>query len=189
MKLQRALLSLNLGLSVAAATLPVVAAADPAALAACSSCHALTKPADTSLDRLMTRNGPDLYYAGVKFQRKWLVDWLQSPTPIRPGGVMFVRAVKAGAPGTADTVDPAKVPAHPKLGAAEAATAADALMGLAPGGLVEKGAYKQGPVNAMMSGLLFNKLRGCSSCHAIKAGSGGVSGPELYSGGDRLQPV
>ena len=38
----------------------------------CSSCHALTKPTDTSLDRLWTRKGPDLWYAGSKFNADWL---------------------------------------------------------------------------------------------------------------------
>jgi cytochrome c2 len=38
-----------------------------------------------------------------------------------------------------------------------------------------------------MAPMLFNKLRGCSSCHSGKPGSGGFSGPELYTAGDRLQ--
>lgn len=155
----------------------------------CASCHALTKPADASLDRLWTRQAPDLYYAGVKFNKEWLVGWLQNPTAIRPTGVMYRNVVQPGAPGTADVVDASKVPAHLKLNAADAAAAADALMALGTdSGLVEKGAYKNGPANAMMAKLLFNKLRGCSSCHAAKAGEGGLSGPEMYTAGDRLQP-
>ena len=172
-------------------TLPAATLGAPGAdaLANCSSCHALAKPANADLDRLMTRNGPDLYYAGVKFKKEWLVAWLQNPTVIRPGGVMFVRAVKAGAPGTTDTIDASKVSAHPKLSAADAAAAADALMALgASESLVQKGAFKQEPINAMMAGLLFNKLRGCSSCHSVKAGTGGISGPELYTAAERLQP-
>ena len=181
----------TLTLILALGTLPAaaLAASGTDALAGCSSCHALTKPANADLDRLMTRNGPDLYYAGVKFKKEWLVSWLQNPTTIRPGGAMFVRAVKAGAPGTTDTIDPTKVPAHPKLSAADAAAAADALMALGVSdGLVQKDAFKQEPTNAMMASLLFNKLRGCSSCHSVKTGSGGISGPELYTAGERLQP-
>ena len=158
-------------------------------LASCAGCHALSRPTTTDLDRLLARKGPDLYYAGVKFKRDWLVHWLQSPTVLRPGGVMYSQNVKAGAPGTPDTIDTSRIPAHAKLTAAEASAAADALTSLnGPPDLVQKGAFKQEPVNAMMAGLLFNKLRGCASCHSAKEGSGGASGPELYTAGDRLQP-
>ena len=43
--------------------------------ASCASCHALTKPTDTSLERLISRKGPDLWYAGSKFNADWLVTW------------------------------------------------------------------------------------------------------------------
>ena len=42
----------------------------------CSGCHALAKPTDTSLGRLLTRKGPDLWFAGSKFNKEWLVGWL-----------------------------------------------------------------------------------------------------------------
>jgi mono/diheme cytochrome c family protein len=155
----------------------------------CASCHALTKPADASLDRLLARKGPDLYYAGIKFNKEWLVRWLENPTVIRPAGVMYRNVVKpSGAPGTPDVIDASQVPAHMKLSAGDAATVADALMALGPElGLVQKGAFKQEPANVTMASLLFNKLRGCSSCHAAKAGGAPHSGPELSSAGDRLQ--
>lgn len=155
----------------------------------CGSCHALTKPADTSLDRLLARKGPDLYYAGVKFKKEWLARWLENPTVIRPAGVMYRNVVKpSGAAGTPDTIDKSLVPAHPKLSAGDAAAAAEALMGLGTDiGLVQKGAFKQESSNAAMAALLFNKLRGCSSCHAAKSDSGPHSGPELFTAGDRLQ--
>ena len=35
----------------------------------CSSCHALEKPAAPSVERLWNRKGPDLWYAGAKFNR------------------------------------------------------------------------------------------------------------------------
>jgi cbb3-type cytochrome oxidase cytochrome c subunit len=135
----------------------------------------------------MTREGPDLYYAGVKFNKEWLVAWLQNPTAIRPAGVMYRRAIKADADGGPDVVDPVLVPAHPKLSTTDATAAADALMSLGiDAGLVEKGAFKQ-EAPGSMAPMLFNKLRGCSSCHSGKPGSGGFSGPELYTAGDRLQ--
>lgn len=154
----------------------------------CIACHAVSKPASFTKERLLERKGPDLYYAGVKFNRDWLVGWLQNPTVLRTGGAMYFHAVKPGEAGSADVVDPAKVAAHPKLSAEDAAAAADALMALRDDSLVTKGAFKGEPVNASMSALLFNKLRGCASCHSAKPGAGGQSGPELQSVGDRLQP-
>lgn len=43
----------------------------------CAAYHALVKPTDTSIDRLWTRKGPDLWYAGSKFNADWLVAWLR----------------------------------------------------------------------------------------------------------------
>ncbi|MCV2438669.1 c-type cytochrome [Paucibacter sp. DJ2R-2] len=154
----------------------------------CVACHAVTKPAEGGLERLLQRKGPDLYYAGNKFNRDWLTAWLQQPTVLRPGGATFANAVKASDPGTPDVIDAAKLIPHPKLNAADATAAADALMALTTSDLVTKGAFKGDPVNASMAALLFNKLRGCASCHSAKPGSGGSSGVELLSAGERLQP-
>jgi len=174
----------------AASTVPAMAAADSGAAlleSRCASCHALSKPSDASLDRLLSRKGPDLYYAGTKFNKEWLVRWLQEPTVIRAAGVMYRKAVKPGAPGSADVVDESLITPHMKLSADDAALAADALLALGSDlGLVEKGAYKQTPSNAMAA-MLFNKLRGCSSCHAAKPGDASHSGVELFTAGERLQ--
>jgi mono/diheme cytochrome c family protein len=153
----------------------------------CVACHTVTKPEKASLERLWERKGPDLYYAGSKFNKPWLISWLQNPTTIRGGGVMYTKAVKAGADHSVDTIDPAQIAAHPKLSAADAAIAADLLMALKGDGLVTAGAFKNEPPGSMAS-MLFSKLRGCTSCHTAKAGGAPTSGPELYTGGDRLQP-
>lgn len=153
----------------------------------CVACHAIAKPADASLERMLDRKGPDLYYAGNKFNKAWLQVWLQNPTVIRAGGVMFVNSVKGSSDHTVDTIDAAKVPAHMKLSSADAATAADLLMALKVDGLVTASAFKNEPPNSMAP-MLFSKLRGCTSCHAAKPGGTPASGPELYSAGDRLQP-
>jgi mono/diheme cytochrome c family protein len=153
----------------------------------CVACHAVAKPDKTSLDRLWERKGPDLYYAGSKFNKAWLVSWLQNPTTIRGGGVMFAKVAKGAADHTVDTIDAAQLPAHMKLSAADAATAADLLMALKADGLVAAGAFKNEAPGSMAS-MLFSKLRGCTSCHSAKAGGPPTSGPELYTGGDRLQP-
>ncbi|MFA9218328.1 MAG: cytochrome C, partial [Sphingomonadaceae bacterium] len=128
----------------------------------CIACHAVTKPDKASLERLWERKGPDLYYAGSKFNKPWLVSWLQNPTTIRGGGVMYAKAVKAGADRSVDTIDPAQIAAHPKLSAADAATAADLLMAFKGDGLVTAGAFKNEPPGSMAS-MLFSKLRGCTS--------------------------
>lgn len=152
----------------------------------CVACHAITKPANASLERLWERKAPDLYYAGNKFNKPWLVSWLQNPTTLRAGGVMYAKTVKASADKSIDVIDTAQVPAHPKLSAADAAIAADLLMALKADGLVTPGAFKGEP-GGSMAPMLFSKLRGCTSCHAAKPGDKPTSAPEMFSAGDRLQ--
>ncbi|MCC6916270.1 MAG: c-type cytochrome [Nitrosomonas sp.] len=153
----------------------------------CASCHALTKPENTSLDRLWERKGPDLYYAGSKFNKDWLVKWLQDPTKIRPAGEFYRKHVKPGA--KEDVVDEPSLTIHPKLTTKDAEAAADALMTLTgPEGLIEKGAFKNQKVVPSMGTMYFNKLRGCSACHMTAPGKGGLSGPEMATAGARLQP-
>lgn len=153
----------------------------------CIACHAVTKPDQQNLGRLWERKGPDLHYAGDKFNREWLLAWLQNPTVIRASGVMYSKLVKPGADKGPDQIDPAQLQAHPKLSAEQAALAADALLALKVPGLVEKGSFKNETANVAFASMLFSKLRGCTSCHAAKPGGAAQSGPELYSGGARLQ--
>ena len=153
----------------------------------CATCHALTKPTDTSFDRLLTRKGPDLWYAGSKFNADWLTSWLQDPKPIRPAGYPYFETITVGA--EHDVPDPAKIKPHPKLDktAAEAATAE--LMKLkAPADLIPVGAFKGDKSGVRMGSLAFNKLRGCIACHQGEEGKGGLSGPVLSDAGARLQP-
>lgn len=174
--------------AIAAAGKP--APAEPPAVSAdlssCASCHAMTRPENPTVDRLWSRKGPDLWYAGDKFNRDWLVSWLQKPTTIRPGGVMWFRHARPGEP--RDTIDAASVEKHPAVDAATAAKLADALLQLKGEGLVTQGEFKPEGVNMMMAKMAFGKLRGCGSCHQDEPGQGGVSGPELYDAGKRLKP-
>lgn len=153
----------------------------------CSACHALTPPADNSQDRVRDRKAPDLYYAGVKFERAWLVEWLQKPSAIRPAGYPYFKSV---APGEKhDEVDKSKLKEHLRLSKDDANAAADALMALkGPEGLVEAGLFKDEKPNLRMGEMAFVKLRGCSACHQGKGGEGGMSGPALTDAGKRLQP-
>lgn len=153
----------------------------------CSSCHALTKPTDTSLDRLWTRKGPDLWYAGSKFNADWLTAWLQNPKTIRPAGYPYFETIMTGP--DHDLPDPSKIKPHPKLDKAAAEAATAELMKLkAPADLVPAGAFKGEKSGARMGGLSFKKLRGCIACHQGEEGKGGFSGPELTDAGARLQP-
>jgi len=153
----------------------------------CGECHAFEKPAEPSVDRLWTRKGPDLWYAGAKFNRAWLVEWLQKPTTIRPGGVLWFKHAKQGEP--RDTIDPSGIASHLSVDAAAAEKLTDALMTLTGDGVVDAGAFKPEGVNLAFGKMAFGKLRGCVSCHQEKPGTGGLSGPELYDAGERLQPA
>lgn len=152
----------------------------------CISCHAIAKPDNVSLDRLWQRKGPDLYYAGSKFNKPWLEKWLQNPTRIRPAGELYTKHVKGG--DKEDVVDESTLTPHVKLAKADAEAVAAALMTLTgPADLVSKGAFKGEKVGMAMGAMFFNKLRGCAACHMAKPGTGGSSGPELYTAGERLQ--
>jgi cytochrome c2 len=152
----------------------------------CISCHAIAKPDNASLDRLWERKGPDLYYAGSKFNKPWLVKWLQDPVRIRPAGEFYTKHVKSS--DKEDVVDESTMTPHLKLSKADAESVADALMALTgPADLVTKGAFKGEKVSMSMGAMFFNKLRGCAACHMGKPGTGGSSGPELYTAGERLQ--
>lgn len=154
--------------------------------ASCASCHAVAKPADTSLERLMSRKGPDLWYAGSKFNADWLVAWLQDPKPIRPAGYPYFKTIIEGP--EHDMPDASKITPHPKLAKAAAESAAAALMALKAPDLVPAGTFKGDTGGARMGALAFTKLRGCVTCHQGENGQGGFSGPELTDAGARLQP-
>jgi mono/diheme cytochrome c family protein len=74
------------------------------------------------------------------------------------------------------------------LDKASAEAAAAALMKLTVPNLVEAGGFKGGQVSPTMGAMFFGKLRGCSACHQNALGKGGLSGPELYTASQRLQP-
>lgn len=155
----------------------------------CADCHAIEAPGTDRIDlaRIWQRKGPDLYYAGDKFQPEWLEKWLQKPSQLRPGGVLYSRHVVNGPEG--DSIDSTSIPSHPSVTAAEAKDLVAALMTLhAPDGYIEDGAFDPNKKsNLRMGRMFFSKLRGCAACHTDKPDHGGTSGPTLHNAGERLQ--
>jgi mono/diheme cytochrome c family protein len=158
--------------------------------AQCAACHALTVPdqAALTLQEKIDRKGPPLYYAGQKYQQQWLANWLQQPTRITPsGGEFWSNAVVVTDEG--DEVDEAKLQPHMALNAADAKAASDYLMTLVPfPELTPASGYKPGKVNKMLAEKDFRKFKGCAGCHRDEPDFGGVTGPELYTAMNRLQP-
>ena len=142
----------------------------------CNSCHYTTGPAqEKSIADQLAKKGPELWYAGSKFQKDWLVAWLQDPKPIRELKYNSLTEKNAGD--------------HPKLSAGEAGEVAGFLMGLT------SDVVKAGVITAKYSPkakLVFTKKMPCSGCHKYpdKRGnvSGGLSGPTLEGASTRLNP-
>ncbi len=153
----------------------------------CSSCHNLTGPAPQTLKEIWARKGPDLFYAGNRYRKEWLIQWLQNPTQIRPAGEFYEDHIKPGP--KRDVVDPSTLKPHVALSKADAEAVADTLMTLKPkSDLIAKEKIDDGTVSLSMGEMAFDKFLGCMACHRIEPDYGGLSGPELYTAGKRLQP-
>lgn len=153
----------------------------------CAGCHSLSGPAPTTLKDLWSRKGPDLFYAGNKYRREWLQTWLQKPVRIRPAGMFYAANLKPGE--KTEVVDETKLAPHVALNAEQAAAVTDALLQLkAHDDLIAKEKIEPGTIAVSMGEMVFDKFNGCLACHQIEADYGGVSGVELYTAGQRLQP-
>ncbi|MCP4181964.1 MAG: cytochrome c [Hyphomicrobiales bacterium] len=156
--------------------------ADPAAGQAvfkareCVVCHYTEGPArEKTIEDQLTKKGPELWYAGDKFQADWLAGWLLDPKPIRPMKFNSLTEENAGD--------------HPSLNAEEAATVGEYLMSLT------SGEVKAGTVKVKRNSKgrqIFTKKMPCSGCHQYtgrkKVIAGGRSGPSLVDAGVRLNP-
>ena len=156
----------------------------------CVSCHDLIGPAPVSFAELLERKAPDLFYAGSKFNRPWMVGWLQNPTVIRQAGVMFLNHVVNE--GGKDLVNEATVKlCASKLSAEEAESVADFLMTLTDPA-VETGIVDRTRKFRIPKAYdLFAKRMPCIGCHGVRRGKrkmGGISGPDLTEAGERLNP-
>lgn len=171
-------------------SVPIAAhAGDGAAVAAsqCGACHQMTAPAQDSIEARRQRTAPPLYYAGDKFREDWLVAWLQAPQRIRPTGDFAAAHVTHTAEG--DVINSASLPDHPAFDAATASAVAAYLMTLKPNAaLIAAVDYTPGTVSPRMGAMDFVKFKGCGACHRDTPAEGGMSGPELHTAWQRLQP-
>lgn len=155
----------------------------------CAGCHALERPDYDGLgiEERGQRKGPPLYYAGNKYRGDWLKSWLQAPARIHPAG--YFPPSNTIATENGDVVDASALPQHMALGAEDADSVTGYLMSLRPHDeLIAGEPYQAGTVAMRMGQLDFRRFKGCNACHQDELGSGGVSGPELYTAGDRLDP-
>jgi mono/diheme cytochrome c family protein len=139
----------------------------------CTSCHYTDGPAkEKSIADQLAKKGPELWYAGSKFQKAWLASWLQNPLPIRP---MKYNSLTEKNPGN-----------HPKLAAADAAAVTDFLMSLTSP-VVKAGMLTAKP--SVFGRKIFSKDMPCTGCHQFDIRGeihGGKSGPSLIGASQRL---
>lgn len=153
----------------------------------CTACHNLTGPVAQTLNEAITRKGPDLSYAGNKYRQEWLESWLQKPYRIRPAGMFYGDHIKPGPDG--DEVDSSTLADHVSLAKPDAVAVAAELMKLKPhDDLIAREKIEPGSIIKQMGEMNFDKFWGCMACHRIEADYGGLSGPEMYTAGQRLQP-
>ena len=152
----------------------------------CASCHEMTGNAAKTIADLLNKKAPDLFYAGSKFQERFLVEFLQRPYRIRPAGTVFLNYVTPG-----DDIDHIQEPplCASKLSAEDAGVAAQYLMTLKDTNM-QAGVYKPGTQFSKSSAkMIFYKSGACNACHQVDEGGsikGGVSAPVLYNAGARL---
>jgi len=141
----------------------------------CTGCHYTDGPAkEKTIADQLAKKGPELWYAGSKFQKAWLAAWLQNPKLIRPLKYNSLTEKNSGD--------------HPKLSAGDAAAVTDFLMGLTSKE-VKAGTIK--PSESAQARNIFSKKAPCGGCHEypVKGNTvGGRSGPSLVGASKRLNP-
>ena len=147
----------------------------------CATCHRFAKD-----DTGGATSGPDLFYAGNKFQSKWLTEFLLKPEIIRIAGHITDPGFLKGQPEMQGS--------HPTLSQEEAKAIGEYLMtlkleGLASGKVDSKPLSKGQTVKAK---IIFERDYGCTACHKginlARKPKGGISGPALINAGNRLNP-
>ena len=142
----------------------------------CSVCHRLSKIE-------VAKIGPDLFYAGNKFQPTWLLQYLQKPLTIR----------KAGTSSNPDFLKGEFENSHPVLSKKDAIQITQELMTMIlsemPDETINLKVLSKGQI--AKTKYEFERTFSCISCHQSLnlAGKprGGISGPSLIDAGNRLQ--
>jgi cbb3-type cytochrome oxidase cytochrome c subunit len=144
----------------------------------CSECHRLSNDE-------AEKNGPDLFYAGNKYQASWLKQYLQNPITIRSAGGVRDSGFLNGIP--------ANTQKHIALPKEEAEQISKELMVLTPFDLPKEVDRLELLTDGQKAKIKyqFERTFGCISCHQSLnlAGKvrGGISGPSLVNAGNRLQ--
>jgi len=154
----------------------------------CASCHAITESESNDISERLTRKAPPLHFAGNKYQREWLQNWLTEPEPIHPAGYFPNRRIINTEDG--DQINPEAEFKHPTLSRYDANTVSEAMMTLrSRDDLINADSYQPGTVAMRMGVMDFRRFKGCDACHQDSTTSGGLSGPVLYDAAKRLQPA
>lgn len=174
---------------IAAAAIASADGGDEYLAAHCADCHALSAAEVDGLPftERAQRKGPQLHYAGNKFRKDWLRAWLGAPTRIRPGGSF--PPVHTVVTDEGDVIDAATLAEHPAVPDESIDAVVASLMSREledPPTLAE--AYEPKSGSLMLGKMNFNKFKGCGACHRDEPDHGGLSGPELYTAWQRLQP-
>lgn len=139
----------------------------------CAGCHQAQGPAkEKTIQDQLAKKGPELWYAGSKFQPGFLEGWLKDPKPIRPMEYYSLTKKNTGS--------------HQKLSAQEAADVAAYLMSLKSADVKVAIQPRDNPKGRA----IFIKKQSCYGCHEVKVrgnAAGGVTGPSLASAATRLQ--
>lgn len=175
MRLLAVAVSIGAAMLVMKATPVHAAGGDAIFKKSCTGCHYTDGPAkEKTIADQLAKKGPELWYAGSKFQKDWLAAWLQDPKPVRP--------LKYNSLSEKNTGD------HPRLSASDAAAVTDFLMGL-KSPEVKAGVVK--PKESAQARNIFSKKAPCGGCHEypVKGNAiGGKSGPSLVGASKRLNP-
>ena len=144
----------------------------------CDTCHRFSK---TETEK----SGPDLFFAGDKFQDNWMLSFLKQPEVIRLAGHTRDPGFLKGTP---QYTGP-----HPTLNSKEAQQMTDHLMSLKT--LKDMPPLELPPLSKgkrVRVKILFERNYSCIACHQsynlARQPRGGVSGPSLIDAGRRLRP-
>jgi mono/diheme cytochrome c family protein len=146
----------------------------------CKECHRF------SSEEKQSYKGPDLFYAGNKFYKNWLIKFLQSPIVIREVNVFSGSDLLRKEPKAIDS--------HVALTGEESERVANFLTELRLSNF-ELGKVNEEPLSKgerARAKVLFERTFGCISCHRalnlVGKLRGGVSGPSLVNSRERLKP-